>query len=144
MPMMLARLFWSAVAAWFAMMVVGVASGLLVEFQLGHVSSTNVDEYLVAFLIAMSVPFGLATAAVYAPVALSARQWRSASPARVGAACAAAAPVAGLMLLAIGAALWGAPRGPEPLQMLLSPGLALTVGGLLFGGMFAQLTESWR
>ena len=130
---MLTRLFWSAVAAWFGMILAGVTAGLLVERQLGHVSSANVDEYVAAFLIAMPVPFALAIAAVYAPVALAAQRSRSSSPLRVGAACAAAAPIAGLMLLGIGAALWGPPKSHEPLQMLLPPGLALAIGGLLFG-----------
>jgi hypothetical protein len=144
MQTMLPRLLSSAIAAWLAMMVVGVTVGLLVERQLGHVSSANLDEYLVAFLIAMSAPFALAIAAIYLPIALSARRWRAVSPARVGAACAAAAPLAGLMLLVIGTALWGAPRRPDALQMLLAPGVALAVGGPLFGMSFASLATSRR
>jgi hypothetical protein len=143
MPTLLPRLLSSAIAAWLAMMVVGVASGLLVELRLGHVNSANVDEYLVAFLIAMTAPFALAIAAVYVPIARSARRWRAVSPARVGAACVAAAPVAGLMLLAIGTALWGPPRRPEALQ-LLAPGVALAAGGLLFGMASAPLATSRR
>jgi hypothetical protein len=144
MPTVLPRLLSSAVAAWLAMMVVGVTGGLLVEFQLGHVRSANLDEYLVAFLIAMSAPFALAIAVVYLPIALATRRWRSVSPARVGAACAAAAPVAALMLLVIGTALWGMPKRPDALAMLLAPGVALAVGGLLFGMSFAPLATSRR
>ena len=143
MQTVLPRLLSSAIAAWLAMIVVGVTGGLLVELRLGHVSSANLDEYLVAFLIAMSAPFALAIAAVYVPIALAMRRW-SISHARVGAACAAAAPVAGLMLLLIGVALWGMPRGHAPLQIIASPGVALAVGGFLFGMSFTPLATARR
>jgi hypothetical protein len=131
---------WAGLLSWFAMMAIGLASGVLIETRVGHLQSANAGEFVIAFLMAMTVPFGLAIAAIYTPVALMAERIGSTSPARVGATCAATAPVAGVLLIVIGIALWGPPRAPNLWLVFTSPGLALAVGGFLFGMSFAQLT----
>src|SRR6187200_765333 len=88
-PSGFAAAFPSAVMAWLVMMAAGLTLGALVEFRLGHLDSVTVDEYAIAFLLAMPLPFALVIAIVYAPLVLGVRVVSpgAASPLAFGAAC---------------------------------------------------------
>jgi hypothetical protein len=137
--------FPSAVMAWLVMMVAGLTLGALVEFRLGHLDSVSLDEYAIAFLVAMPVPFAFVIAIVYTPLVLGVRvvSSRTASPLAFGVACIVAAPLAGLVLLAIGSLVWGPPRIAGYLTFVPTL-LAIALGGLAFGLAFGQIDRRSR
>jgi MFS family permease len=108
---------------------------------------------IIAFVVAMSLPFGLVIVAVYLPVVVAMRQASMVGlPTGLFAlAGVVAAPVAGLLLLVLGHALFRGQRNvPDSLWqdlsrlfgqqfVLLIPSLvALMIGGAVFGAGFAQ------
>ncbi len=131
------------------MMVTGLAASMATSS--GQAAPT--DEVIIAFVVAMSLPFGLVIVAVYLPVVVAMRQASMVGlPTGLFAlAGVVAAPVAGLLLLVLGHALFrGQPNVPDslwqdlsrlfgPQFVLLSPPLvALMIGGAVFGAGFAQ------
>ena len=131
----------SAVVAWLVMMAAGLALGATIEFQVGDLTSLNIDEYAIAFLFAMPVPFALVIAIVYAPLVLSVRvlSGGAASPLALGGACLVAAPLAGLLLLAIGSLVWGPPKISGNYLSFVAPLLTIALGGLVFGLTFGSI-----
>jgi hypothetical protein len=131
--------------AWLVMMAAGLTLSALVEFRLGHLNSGNVAEYAIAFLVAMPAPFALVIAIVYTPLVLGVRVVSSgtASPLAFGVACIVAAPLAGLVLLAIGSLMWGPPRIPGYVEFVPTL-LALASGGLAFGLAFGRIDRCSR
>ena len=95
-------------ASWIAMMVADLATRAPYEVHLGHLTSLNVDEFLIAALVGLPPAFAFA-ACVYAVVALSANRLRL-SAASMLLSCVVAAPVAGAGLWLIGHALWSKGR----------------------------------
>ena len=94
--------------AWLVMMAAGLALGALVEFRLGHLDSGSAEEYATAFLLAMPLPFALAIAMVFTPLVWCIRRVNGeASPLAFGGGCVGAAPLAVLLLLAIGSVVRG-------------------------------------
>jgi hypothetical protein len=128
----------SAVVAWLVMMATGLALGATIEFRLGHLTSLNIAEYVIAFLFAMPVPFALVIAIVYAPLVLSVRVLSAGakSPLAFGGACLVAAPLAGLLLLAIGSLVWGPPKIGGNYLSFVPTLLTIALGGLVFGLTF--------
>ena len=139
----------AAPIAWLVMMVTGVAASMATSS--GQVAPT--DELIIAFVVAMSLPFGLVIVAVYLPVVVAMRQASMVGlPTGLFAlAGAVAAPVAGLLLLVLGHALFrGQPNVPGSLWqdlsrlfgpqfvLLIPPLVALMIGGAVFGAGFAQ------
>lgn len=102
-------------------------------------------EYAIAFLVAMPVPFALVIAIVYTPLVLRVRVVSSgtASPLTFGLACIVAAPLAGVVLLAIGSLVWGPPKVPGYLEFVPTL-LAIASGGLAFGLAFGQIDRGSR
>ena len=136
----------SAVVALLVMMVAGLTLGAAYEFQVGHLNSSNLGEYVVAFLVAMPTAFALVIAVVYIPVVLSVRVVTSgaASPRAFGAACIVATPLAGLILLTVGSLVWGPPKSSVG-QLIFNPTLlAMALGGLAFGLAFGQIDRRSR
>jgi hypothetical protein len=133
--------FPSAVMAWLVMMAAGLPIGALVEFGLGHLDSTSIGEYAIAFLLAMPVPFALVIAVVYTPLVLGLRvvSSRTASPLAFGAACLVAAPFAGLVLIAIGSVVWGPPKIAGGFMTFAPTLVTIALGGLVFGLAFGRL-----
>lgn len=138
--------FPSAVMAWLVMMAVGLTLGALVEFKLGHLDSVTVDEYVIAFLISMPVPFALVIAIVDIPLVLGVRVVSSgtASPLAFGAACVIAVPLAVLVLLAIGSLVWGPPKLAGGYMTFVPTLLAIALGGLAFGLAFGRIDRRSR
>ena len=132
--------FPSALMAWLVMMAAGLPIGALVELWLGHLDSTSMGEYAIAFLLAMPVPFALVIAVVYTPLVLGLRavSSRPPSPLAFGAACIVAAPFAGLVLIAIGSLVWGPPR-IAGFMSFASTLATIALGGLVFGLAFGRL-----
>jgi len=136
----------SAVMAWLVMLAAGLALGALGEFSLGHLDLMTLDEYAIAFLLTMPVPFALVVAIVYTPLVVGVRVVSSgkASPLAFGAACIVAAPLAGLLLLAIGSLVWGPPRFAGGYMTFVPTLLAIALGGLAFGLAFGSINRRGR
>ena len=134
----------SAVVSWLVMMATGLMLGVLVESRLGHLDTGNAGEYVVSFLVAMPVPFVLAIALVFAPVAMGLRVISSgaASPLAFGSACVLVAPFAGLLLLMLGTALWGLPTNAGGYIKFIAPLLAIASGGMAFGLAFGRVVRT--
>jgi hypothetical protein len=132
--------------AWLVMMSAGLTLGAAVEFQLGHLNAVTIDEYVIAFLFAMPVPFALVIAIVYTPLVLGLRVATSgtASPLAFGVACIVAAPLAGLVLLAIGSVVWGPPKVAGGYVTFVPTLLAIALGGLAFGLAFGRIDRPGR
>lgn len=136
----------AALSSWGVMMAVGLACGMLFELQAGRLNSANVAEYVTAFIIAMPLPFALIVAAVFLPTTLGVRALARdmPSPSLLAGACVLAAPVGGLLLIALGSAIWGPPSGNlsgcvtgatafGQCASLLPVLAALIAGGITFG-----------
>lgn len=119
-------------------MATGLVLGVLVESWLGHLDFRNAGEYVVAYLLAMPVPFVLTIVLVFAPVAIGLRSISAggASPLAFGGACVLTSPLAGLLLLAIGAVIWGQPTSAGGYIKFVAPLLAIASGGMAFGVAF--------
>lgn len=133
------------------MMVTGPVLVALMDTSAGP--GATWDEFLVAFVIGMSLPLALVIAAVYLPVVVAMR--RASLPGEPVALFALAGlfsgPLAGLLLLG-GVHLLFAPAERlfvDDLRRLLQPDmragfgllLALMLGGATFGGSFALATR---
>ena len=138
--------FPSAVMAWLVMMAAGLALGLLVESRLGHLRPGSTAEFGVAFLVAMPLPFAFVIGIVYTPIVLGVRAVSSgtASSLAFGVACVVAAPLAGLILLALGSLMWGRPALGGSFMNLVWPLLAISIGGLTFGLAFGKIDRRSR
>jgi len=136
----------SAALSWLVMMATGLMLGALTESWLGHLDSGHAGEYAVSFLLAMPVPFLLVVAMVFAPLALGLRAISSGgtSPWAFGGACVLTAPLAGLLLLAIGAAIWGPPATGGGFIKFIVPLLAIASGGMAFGVAFGRVASANR
>jgi hypothetical protein len=138
----------AAALSWFIMMSLAFIGALAAEAYLGH---HPLSEFAVLFVPVMTVPFAFVLAAVYLPATLLVqRRVRGGPRWIVAAAGGAAAPLAGLALLAAGRILFsGSPHlrpamwddvvalSRDPLHTL-PYALALLVGGIVFGATIGR------
>ena len=129
----------AAVQSWIVMMVVGAGLGALTEFWRRALDASTLVEYLMIGALVMGLPFAVAIMAVFWPVAATTERRSSGprSPIRVGLICAAASPLAGVLLLVLGSLRWGPPRFPGT-ALALAMACAFAAGGLTFGAMYAR------
>jgi hypothetical protein len=136
----------SAALSWLVMMATGLMFGALMESWLGHLELAHAGEYVAAFLVAMPVPFFLVIALVFAPVAMGLRALGSGgtSPWAFGVACVLTAPLAGLLLVAIGTAIWGPPSMVGGVATFVVPLFGIASGGMAFGMAFGRVASGNR
>jgi hypothetical protein len=138
----------AAAMSWATMMSLAFIGALTAEAYLGH---HPLSEFAVLFVPIMTAPFAFVLAAVYLPTVLIARHLvRDRHRWMLAAAGGAAAPLAGLALLASGRVLFaGSPHmrpalwddvvaiTHDPVHML-PYALALVVGGIVFGTIMGR------
>jgi hypothetical protein len=102
----------------------------------------SIGEHLAAALIATPAPTMLVIVAVFLPIVyVVMRRARNPSPLVLAAAGVLAAPLAGLLLIGIGTALWGPMRRVPPLSEVAAFLFIYAAGGFVFGltvGKFHQ------
>jgi hypothetical protein len=103
-----APLLAAATASWMAMIVADLATRTPYQFHLGHLTSLNVDEFLVAALVGLPPAFAF-VACVYALVALTADRLRL-STASMFLCFVPAVPLSAAGLWLISHALWSRGR----------------------------------
>jgi len=134
--------------SWLTMMSLAFMGALAAEAYLGH---HPLSEFAVLFVPVMTVPFAFVLAAVYLPTTLLVQRKVRGGPSWiVAAAGGAAAPLAGLALLAAGRILFsGSPHmrpamwddlialSRDPVHAL-PYALALLAGGIVFGATIGR------
>ena len=132
----------AAFLSFVTMMAGMIALVPMVRLATGRLRVESIGEHLAAAMIATPAPTMLVIVAVFLPVVYAVMRWaRNPSPRVLAVGGALAAPLAALLLLGMGTALWGPMRHAPPPSEVAAFLFIYAAGGFVFGLTVGKLRQ---